>query len=83
MTNLTSACNIRNLENATDTFKEFCATASDDKIAAAIAVIKNISELNMPIYEIINSTLWSINQNAEKESAIFCNSEKMLNAALK
>lgn len=83
MANLLNECNVRNLENATTTFKEFCATASDDKIAAAIAVIKNISELNMPIYEIINSTLWSIHLNSEKGSDEFRNSAKMLKAALK
>ena len=83
MANLLNACNMRNLENATDEFFNFCSTANDNEITEAILVIKALSKLNIHIYECVNSILWSINQNAEKESVIFRNSEKMLNAALK
>lgn len=83
MANLLNACNIRNLEDAADEFFNFCSTANDNEITETISVIRALSKLNIHIYECVNSILWSINQNAEKESAIFRNSEKMLNAALK
>lgn len=83
MANLLNECNIRNLENAADAFANFCSTANDNEITEAVEVIKALSKLNIHIYECVNAILWSINQNAEKESDIFRNSEKMLNAALK
>lgn len=83
MTNLTSACNIRNIENASVEFREFCRSASDTEIDNAIILLKNLSKLNVSLYECANSILWSVNHNSEKGSNEFKNSAKMLNASLK